>query len=54
MKVVPGVPACSNLHFAFSFGLKDVLFTLHIKGKEADVEDKVKYLPVMPVEDSPS
>lgn len=54
MKVVPGVAACSNLYFAFLFGLKDTLFTLHIKGKEADVEDMVKYLPVMPVEDGPS
>ena len=38
-------PICA---FLFLFGLRGMLFILHIKGTASDVQDIVKYLPVMP------
>lgn len=40
--------ACSNLFFAFLFGWEACFCILHIKAIVSDVQDIVKYLPVMP------
>lgn len=46
--ILGAIVACSNQLFFFYLGWEAYFFILHIKATVSDVQDIVKYLPVMP------